>query len=415
MTSAADHAHARRHDIRDRGGALAALPLVLLLLACEAQPRLNERDQGAHLELGDGETAAPSNSSMNSVEGVSEPFPLKSDIRDTVFHLDTIVWADADALVGRRRWLGAVVGRWTHVGSLEDESLLTPATLAVTAEAVLVGDWGAGQIIAFDRYSPRVLWRVGREGSGPGGFRQPWLWADSDSSVLVTDFVTRRLDVLGARGSLRSVRSLASFGSVSGICRRSDGALWLKARPSGETAFDGIGVLREKSDSLGSKRSLPFESPVHESGMGGAATLVRTGDGDCLVAPSYFSWIGVINEETGDIVKRALVESVPAPSVVVEPTGPRSRRITLSDETVAITRHLTVSRDRAFVIAKGRSVARGRIVDVYQLDPWRYEGTLAFPEQINAISLADSTLAVISEDPTGYLRVIVTTIRPLRQ
>jgi hypothetical protein len=336
-------------------------------------------------------------------------------IPDSVLRLDTTVWSARNVMVGRRRWLGNILGRWTHVGSLEDASLLTPASLAVTAEAVLVGDWGAGRILAYDKFSPRVMWRVGREGSGPGEFRQPWLWSDSDSTVLVSDFVTRRLDVLGARGSLRPLRSMASFGSVSGICRRADGTLWIKTRPSGEASFDGIGVLREGADSLERTRPLPFETPVHESGMGGAATLVRSADGSCVVAPSYFPWIGVLSDSSGEVSKRTLIESVPAPVVVVESTGPRTRRITLSDETVAVTRHLTVSRDRAFLIAKGRSFARGRLIDVYRLDPWLYEGSLVFPEQVNAISMFDSTLAVITEDSTGYLRLIVATVRPLER
>jgi hypothetical protein len=297
------------------------------------------------------------------------------------------------------------------VGSLDDELLLTPASIVVTPSSVVVSDLGTSGIVSFDRYRLNQQWRIGKDGDGPGEYRRPFLLPDTDSSVVVLDVAHRRLQVVSSAGSLREARALASFGGVSGVCRHDDRlSWWLKMIPSGRIELNGVGLLRDGDDSLALLRPLDLGAPTHRSGIGATAALVRSEDGRCVVAPTHFSWIGVLGED-GVLEKLPLVESVPAPAVEIVELGARSRRITPSAGTVAITRGLAVSEERAFVIAMGRSFASGRLIDIYRRRPWAYEGSLVFPGHVLSVSAADSTLAVISEDQSGYHRVTVATMR----
>lgn len=332
--------------------------------------------------------------------------------RDASTPLDESVWTASSRMAGRERWKGRISVRWMHVGSLDDETLLTPASVEVVPSGIVISDLGAGRIVAYDRIHGAVRWRAGREGSGPNEFRRPFVARDSDTSIVVVDIPLRRLQVLTSDGSFGESRSLAAFGSVSGACRHPDGsAWWIKLTPSGQVELNGVGLLRDGADSLDALQPLPVEVPMHPSGIGSTASLVRSKNGDCYVAPTHFAWVGLVSS-SGSILKYPLVEDVAAPVVVVEPQGANARRITLSSESVSITRALSISENRAYVIARGASDARGRIVDIYRLAPWGYEGSIVFPEQVLSVSVADSTLAAITEDSTGYLRVLVATITP---
>ncbi|HMS02493.1 MAG TPA: hypothetical protein PKE51_05945 [Gemmatimonadaceae bacterium] len=326
--------------------------------------------------------------------------------------LDDSVWSNERQLPLRKRWPGQVALRWEHLGSLDDESLLTPVSVAVLRSHIVVSDLGASRLVGYARDAATAHWQLGRPGDGPGEFRQPFLVADTDSTVIVLDLQLRRLTVVTSEGRVVTSRSSASFGAVSGVCRRADdSSWWLKLTPSGDIERDGLGLLAEGQDSLRRLTPLPLEGAVHPSGIASTAALVRATNGTCVVAPTYYAWAGIVAAD-GAIARFPLIEAVPTPQVTVEPTGASSRRIRMADGTVASTRHLAVTDDRAYVIARGRSSARGRLVDVYRLDPWAYEGSMAFPDQVLSLSVADSTVAVITEDPSGYHRVVVATIKP---
>jgi len=322
--------------------------------------------------------------------------------------LDALAWTEGNRTGDRRPWSGRLRLRWSHLGSLDDTSLLSPVSIEVLRGSVVVSDLGASRLVAYDRFAPRQLWTAGREGSGPGEFRRPFLSRDTDSTVLVVDGALRRLQVVRETGAFGPARSLAAFGGVGDACRRPDGDVWLFLSPSGDIELRGLGLLDARSDSLRLVAEVPFGVPMHPSGMGGSAALERSPDGACLLAPLYFPWVGPVSPEAA-VETNALVEAVPPPEVVITPLGTTSRRITLSDATVAITRTISASTDHVWVVARGRSDVRGRVVDVYRREPWRYEGSLVFPHAVRDIAVRDSTFAAIVEDPSGYHRVIVAT------
>ena len=109
-------------------------------------------------------------------------------------------------------------------------SLYKPINLEVGPDgAVIIADYGTQQII---KLSPagEVIWRVGREGQGPGEFGLLYRIAvGQDGSVAAFDMRTQDLSWFGANGAfirrvnltVRTDRSL-SFGYRNGVVELAD-------------------------------------------------------------------------------------------------------------------------------------------------------------------------------------------------
>lgn len=319
-------------------------------------------------------------------------------------------WEPSLAASGRRPWRGSGTLRWSHVGSLNDTTILTPSSIVVTTNVIAVSDRGPKRVLGLDRNNGSIVWTAGREGSGPGEFREPVLFPDGPGSMIVVDFSLRRLSIWSSEGTRVIERSFGSFGAISGACRVSDSVFVVKVRPSGAQVLDGLGELRNGVDTLEYLRALPLSVPPHRTGLGADAKVVRAEDGRCLVAPNRYAWIGIYGPsrslDTFSFVERA------APPIVIErATGPKSSQSYVSSETPLLTMGVAGTATHVFVVTHGRTAQRLRIIDVYARLPWMYEGSVLMEDRIYAIAAADSTLAVISEDSSGFLRIDVSSIR----
>lgn len=129
-----------------------------------------------------------------------------------------------------------------------------------------------------------------------------------------------------------------------------------------------------------------------------------------MLAPFNYAWIAAVAEgEVG--TQLPLIETVPPPRIIEEPTERGGTYTTISPETPDITRMLAFSKRRAYVSADGKTTVRRRVIDIYQRRPWRYEGSLVVPGRIMAVGARDSLLALVQEDSSGLLRLDVFVVR----
>jgi hypothetical protein len=319
-------------------------------------------------------------------------------------------WEPSLASSGRRAWRGSGTRRWSHVGSLNDTTILTPSTIVVTTNVVAVSDRGPKRLLGLDRDNGSIVWTAGREGSGPGEFREPVLFPDGPGSLLVVDYSLRRLSTWSSEGTRVTERSFGSFGLISGACRVSDSVFVVKVRPGGAHVLDGLGELRHGVDTLEHLRGLPLAVPPHRTGLGADAKVVRAEDGQCFVAPNRYAWIGIYGPSRS-LDTLSLVERAAPPIVIEQATGPKSSQSYVSSETPLVTAGVAATATHTFVVTHGRTAQRLRIIDVYTRVPWTYEGSILAEGRIYAIAAADSTLAMIRADSSGYLRIDVSTIR----
>lgn len=383
-----------------------------LFVACTAE---SPRDLGDRADTTDPHRleSPPTSVPQDSVDS-----PMLDAARDASVASERIPsafarWEPSLRKSGRRELRAVITPTWSYVSSLEDTLLLMPGSLVLTKELLLVADRGSKRLIGFRRRDGQLEWIAGREGSGPGEFRQPIVVPDGERSVLVVDFGTRRLSTWDDAGTMSMERDLASIGLVMSTCRVRDSSFLFKVRPSGTLSRDGLGELSPGSDTLRNLRALPIAAPPHRTGLGGDARVVRAEDGVCLVAPSYYPWVGVYAPD-GALDTVPLIEWVPPPIIVENPRDSRSSVSFVSSDTPLLTVGLAATREHMFVITYGRTEQRFRILDVYARRPWQYLGSLLTHGRLISIAAADSTLATISEDSSGYHRVDVSTLRQLR-
>jgi hypothetical protein len=288
--------------------------------------------------------------------------------------------------------------------------LLYPVGIRIHASSMLVADYGAKRLSVHDRTTGRQLRTVGREGSGPGEFRELLLLPAASDRALVYDRQLARLSWWSGSGDAIGSRSTAGLGSVSGVCGEMNGTLTLKISPAGESALRGVGELDSGATTLRNLRQLPPPVIQHRSDMGSHAHLLVDDDGECILAPHSYAWIATVQGEQFG-APMPLIETVPPPRIVEEPMERGGTYITTAPETPDITRMLAFSKRRAYVSADGKTTVRRRVIDIYQRRPWRYEGSLVVPGRIMAVGARDSLLALVQEDSSGLLRLDVFVVR----
>lgn len=103
--------------------------------------------------------------------------------------------------------------------TIADEDISRPSDYAVFRDgSVVIAQFPDARVARYSA-SGKLLWRVGREGSGPGEFRQPYrVCVLPDESVLVYDFIARVWTLLGSDGAfkrtLRPDLEIFNFGTL---------------------------------------------------------------------------------------------------------------------------------------------------------------------------------------------------------
>ncbi len=317
----------------------------------------------------------------------------------------------ADILASHRKELDwRLASRWSWVGALSDTAMLQLCCANMSAKAIVVSDVAAGVLLGLDRNTGSIIWRSGKRGRGPREFIQPIPFLLDDSTIIVNDVATRRLSEWTTDGRFLSDRSVASVGSIRGVCRSSGGALLVGVRPDGGVTSLGLGQLDPERDSIVVLWSLPIDPPPHRTGIDAQMIVVPDGIGGCYLFPLHESWVADV-DSAGRFTKHELVEHVARPLVLEEKLSETSGRTRLAPGSVGGVKQVATMGSFVLVLFGGRTSGARRLIDVYERTSWRYLGTLLFRERIKAVHGRDSMLVVLSEDESGFDRMDVIVAR----
>ncbi len=317
-------------------------------------------------------------------------------------------WPDDVRASGRRPTSVRLRSRWSYAASWDDTTMLQPAQATVTQRTVIVYDRGHVALLGLRREDGVPRWRQGRQGSGPGEIQRGAMTQASDTSVYFFDDGLRRLTEWSDTGGLFASRAVSRIGLIRGLCRTDDGNVYVSIVPDGQQHFLGLARLPAGADSAVDQRSLPFDRPIHRTGMDAQMPIFPLGDGSCALGPLNESWI-VFFSDIDAMQRVALVEHVPVPTVVETKAG-EGMQIGFAGDAFSGVRGVARFGDFIAVAFGGRTSARRRLVDVYHRDPWRYEGSIVLPGVVQSISARDSTFVIVSEDTTGFGRIDAFTV-----
>ena len=267
-------------------------------------------------------------------------------------------------------------------GNAHDTTLLRPRLIAMGRGKVVAFDYGDRAVKAFDR-GGRMLWRLGRRGSGPGEFQGAFdLDVAEDGSVWVLDPDQNRLTVITDEGALDTVLH-PSTELISAVAPLTPGAVvltrqinpfWLRLDREGRRLATG----RFPASSL--------EGIPHFARHPLAASSSR---GEWVVVFPYGNLLLVYRGDQLRCMER-LIDARGFPSMPVD-----SLPFTLAA--------LAVWDSVAVVLADGGGPDRLRILDTYSLQTCAYRETFRLPRRFSALAVDGDTFVLEYEDPSPAL------------
>lgn len=288
-------------------------------------------------------------------------------------------------------------------GSLQDTLLLQPARIAASGAGVSLADLHGGRVLRFDPEG-RLLWSFGRKGGGPDEIAHPRdLKLDREGRTWLLDVGNGRLVVLSPDG--RPVRRvpLDAVGHLADdLVPLSGGDALLVVldgrRPLVRLAPDGRVLERMPFPWSGYARLHPMSAQVvlgNDPASGRWAAAFSMGDG-------FFAF-----DASGRLAYRGrFVEPIGFPEVVEHRSGSRlgatESVTTLADPDFAAA-SVTLSARRVYVLFRGRTEHRGRIVDAYDLADGGYLESLLLPRPVAQIAYGGGNLYATFNDPLPTL------------
>lgn len=312
----------------------------------------------------------------------------------------------AEGQAPQRKWLSPPVLDF----SVEDpDGTVLGNPLRITASpggGFVAADWAD---LAVQAFSPRgePLWRFGRDGRGPGEFLQIRHMEYNGDTLLVLDNKNRRLTALSADGQLLSSRRLPAtelsqvlpaFGSGGRVLRPHVGGrdtLWMSVSDSGAVASAAL---------------MPGEVSFRDD-LAGESFTSRAGAG-AVVAFRWSSQLMLL-DENGDV--RAVadgIERVAFPKMKTYELDPNIKGVTkmvvrrVDPKATPAARSVAADSRRVFVLFRGATEYRDRIVDTYDAHRGDYRGSILLPREVADIAiLADGRLATLETDFFPIVRV----------
>ena len=294
-----------------------------------------------------------------------------------------------------RRWLPAPTLVRTIVGPDGDE-LLKPGSLVATSSGQLaLFDFGAMELRAFS-LDGHQLWRTGRQGSGPGEFRNAMdVKVRPNGDITVLDMGNRRITALSSTGRLKRTIPL-SFSSSRfipladttryGLTAEDSGAFWSAVNMHGDVVERGAAPPGIALQHTLAKEA--FTSPV---GTGSVVT---------------FRWSNkfAILNATGSIASVVDgIEPLPFPAITSYPmkvgkfTGQVSR---VAPRAVRGALSVTSDGQHIFILFAGATDKRGRLIDVYNAATGTYVGSQLLSTVVSEIvALPNNTFATLRSEP----------------
>ena len=270
---------------------------------------------------------------------------------------------------------------WVFESPAEDTLLFEASRVAADARGIRVLD-RIGHRIAFLDWEGRLGWYAGSRGSGPGELANPRaLGVDDPGTSWILDVQNLRITGFDPSGRMVDEVALHDLDFVPHeFAPGPGGDRFFLARPDG-----GIRPVQVRRDgSVGAGRRVRFP----ESRDAPPLAL----QGDVRSDPATGRWVVALSMGDGFLRFQDLdlregfvpwVEPVPLARVeVTEEGGPGSGRFSRTQrivDPVFAAQGTAIMGSLILVRFGGRSLERGRLLDVYDLDTGAYRGTLLLP------------------------------------
>jgi hypothetical protein len=282
-----------------------------------------------------------------------------------------------------------------RIGGLVDDTLLAqPMRPAADASGAYLLDGYMKRVLRFDS-SGAFLWSYGREGGGPGEFRQPRdLKVDAEGRAWVLDAPNGRITVLRPDGTQAFEVSLrrAEWTPDRLVPQPDGGVLLVSGSPL-------VRIIRMNRDGVVlSAASLPIDRADELHGL--AAQVVPRGDpvtgrwsAAFMVADGLFSFDGLRPRHP----HAWFVEEIPWPSLRSQRSG--NTTTTRMERPVFAASSIAVDGDRVLVHFHGRSELRSRLIDIYSAEDGRYIESVTLPRVVEEIDFRDGVLYGVYSEP----------------
>lgn len=275
---------------------------------------------------------------------------------------------------------------WT----VETDELLYPADLHFTKTGLLVFDHGSHAIKRVDTGAGRIVQSMGRQGSGPGEFRNPGQFLGTSDLAFVVEFSFGHVSRID-RDSLVRVR-VASGGRWSSGCTWGGATLLLQT--SGRDTHDYFVSTSGDSARILDSLAMPWPAIVRRPFMERQAALRQLDDSTCISLPLYQREFALVRP-SGAWTTGASVEQLPVPKLV-SGSGPGGRALSLQGAKPGAL-DARAWRDLVLVLFAGTTSNKFRILDAYERTSLRYVGSLKLPIEAMRIAVRGDTIAVLGD------------------
>ncbi|MGQ0560550.1 MAG: 6-bladed beta-propeller [Gemmatimonadota bacterium] len=292
---------------------------------------------------------------------------------------------DAPAPAAAQRTFTPVV--WDTVftvsGQIQDTLLLIPRLLRGSHDRLYVYDYGDSQLKAFDS-SGSLLWRIGRQGVGPGEFRNP---VDAevapDGTIWLLDGGAGRLTTVSPQGDFRSVVPLRGRTARDVIPLEDEvlltpispeNAAWMSLSSSGELVAQGPYPLAEQRNAFFPRRQ---------------TIATNAQNGKTWAAVYFFGKTLVVYDGRELRCHGTLVEGQTLPT---EPP-------TDSADPTIWAAGIFFDDNRVMVLARGTTDGALRMLDEYSSSDCKYVRSVRLPLKVVAAAKTGDTYAFAYLDP----------------
>lgn len=276
--------------------------------------------------------------------------------------------------------------------SFRSDELLYPSDIHPVPGALLVFDHGAHTLRRLDTRTRRLTGSVGRQGSGPGEFRNPVQILGNSNRILLLEFSVGRITEVLTSNDLRPLRAPPGRRWGSGCVGRGGEMLLQVARGQGG---DFYAASLGDSAALTDSAALPWPALEARPFLERQAALRQLDDSTCVILPLYqreFAVLSTLREpRTG-----MHIEELPRPVQLREELGAGWREYLTGAKPGAL--DARAWRDNVLVLFAGQSRDRIRTIDVYRRSDLRYRGSLRLAVQSTRIAVRGDTLFALGDD-----------------
>lgn len=294
---------------------------------------------------------------------------------------------------------------WETLGAVppSDSLLINPVRFDVDSSALYVYDAGDFRVKAFS-WGGQHRWSFGREGSGPGEFRDVLaLRLTKEHELFAYDHANARVLILSTAGRLRRQFALHSPILPGGVTPLAQGTFLAQAfvRSPFLTLFDSTGApvrrLRVPADLVG-------RDMIQARLMAGTTTSDWTVWSSVYTDRLYF-----VETATGSTLALRGVQHLDWPrtqaSSIRTPDGKTVRGVRPDPANVTSGVASSAVGDTVFVLIGSAAPKAFQTVDLYALRSARYVGSVLLPEPCSSIVVIPTAIACLQHDPAPQLKI----------